>query len=77
MSELTIKSAASRNGAPGRLTGAWLPMKNAYVSVKSVGPITPVSKLLSSVGHVGPLLQASEIQKNNTALKKEERLDSP
>jgi hypothetical protein len=55
MSELTIKSAASRNGAPGRLTGARLPMKNAYVNVKRVGPI----------------------QKNNTAVKKEERLDSP
>src|SRR6266704_5182343 len=42
MSEPIIKSAESKKGAPGRLKGAWLPMKNANINVKSVGPITPV-----------------------------------
>jgi len=45
MSEPIIKSAESRKGAPGRLTGAFLAMKKAYTRVKSVGPMTPVKPM--------------------------------
>src|SRR6266849_2374506 len=63
---VTVSTLGGSWGSSGKF---WTTILDVYRSNKF--------KLLLSVGHVGPLLQASEIQKNNTALKKEERLDSP